>query len=76
VVEGDPVATILAAADESQCDLIVLGHDRSSGFSRLFKRDIVQEIIRGAPCPVLVGRRSSEPEDPTVSPAGKTVATS
>jgi nucleotide-binding universal stress UspA family protein len=74
VLEGDPVSAILRAARESQCDLIILGHDGSSGFSRLFKRDIVQEIIRDAPCSVLVGRLSSDAADPASSGTGETVA--
>lgn len=54
VVEGDPVKQILATAAETTCDLIVMGTRGVTGLSRWFTSSVTEQIVRNAPCSVLV----------------------
>jgi nucleotide-binding universal stress UspA family protein len=56
LAEGAPVATILNAARESGCDLIVMGTHGRRGLNRLFRRSVAEEVVRRAPCLVLTVR--------------------
>ena len=60
VVEGDPVKQILAVAAETKCDLIVMGTRGVTGLSRWFTSSVTEQIVRNAPCSVLV----SKPDQP------------
>jgi nucleotide-binding universal stress UspA family protein len=53
VRRGDPVAEILKAADESHCDLIVMGTHGRSGLGRVLLGSTADAILRTAHCPVL-----------------------
>jgi nucleotide-binding universal stress UspA family protein len=53
VVQGDPVDQILAAARESQCDLIVMGTHGRTGLRRLLMGSVAEQVTRNAACPVL-----------------------
>jgi hypothetical protein len=50
---GEPVAGILRAADELQCDLIVMGTRRRSGLLRILKGSTAETVVWKATCPVL-----------------------
>lgn len=50
---GDSVAGILLAAEELQCDLIVMGARSRPGLRRLLKGSTAEAVVRKAPCPVL-----------------------
>lgn len=52
--EGDPVAQILRVAREAACDLIVMGTHGRAGLTRWFSGSVAEEVIRKAPCPVLI----------------------
>jgi nucleotide-binding universal stress UspA family protein len=56
VAEGAPVATILNAARESGCDLIVMGTHGRRGLNRLLRGSVAEEVVRRAPCLVLTAR--------------------
>ena len=53
LADGDPMAEILRAAEESNCDLIVLGTHGRTGFRRLLLGSVAEQVLRRAPCPVL-----------------------
>lgn len=52
--EGLPPGEIVAAAKEWQADLIVVGTHGRGGLERLFLGSVAEEVLRHAPCPVLV----------------------
>lgn len=54
VREGPVVPGILAAASESNADLIVMGTHGRSGFERLALGSVAEKVVRKASCPVLV----------------------
>jgi nucleotide-binding universal stress UspA family protein len=51
--EGDPASVILDTAHTSKADLIVVATHGRSGLSRILMGSVAEEIIRGAPCPVV-----------------------
>jgi universal stress protein A len=53
LVEGNPVAEILRAAEETKCDLIVMGTHGRTGLNRLLMGSVAEEVVRKAPCQVL-----------------------
>lgn len=55
-LEGDPVAEILKAAQENNCDLIVMGTHGWSGLNRLLMGSTAEGVMRKAVCPVLTVR--------------------
>ena len=61
VVEGDAVERILAVANETQCDLIVMGTEGATGISRWFTSSIAEEVILRSECSVMVAKARREP---------------
>jgi len=53
VRDGGAAAEILAAARQSQCDMIVLGTHGRSGLGRLLTGSVAETVLRTAPCAVL-----------------------
>lgn len=53
---GDAADTILAAAQEVRCDLLIMGSSGHSPFAMLFTRSTLERVLREAPCPVLICR--------------------
>lgn len=51
---GDPVMTIVDAAHSHEVDVIVLGHEDRSWFSRMVEGSVSKEVIRESDIPVLV----------------------
>ncbi len=52
---GDVSQSIVDAAEEERCDLIILGAGKKKGFlARLFGDHVIEKVIRQAPCPVFV----------------------
>ncbi len=51
--EGSPVEGILQVADETACDLIIMGTHGRRGFGRLLKGSVAENVMRRAPCPVM-----------------------
>jgi nucleotide-binding universal stress UspA family protein len=56
MVEGDTVQQILRVAEETQCELIVMGTQGRSGLSRWFTTSVTEQVVFRAPCSVLVVR--------------------
>ncbi len=59
VVSRFPAETICRYARQESVDLIVLASHRRSGLSRAFRGSVAEEVVRKAPCPVLVLRPAS-----------------
>lgn len=57
----DPRREILAQAKALQADLVVMGTHGRSGFDHLLLGSVTEQIIRKAPCPVLVVPRHAAP---------------
>jgi len=53
---GGPAAEIVAAAQESAADIIVISTHGHTGFKHVLLGSVAEHVIRGAPCPVLVVR--------------------
>jgi nucleotide-binding universal stress UspA family protein len=54
VLDGSPVAAIVAAASSAAADLIVMGTHGRSGIARALLGSVAAGVIRMAPVPVLV----------------------
>ena len=54
VAEGDAAAEVLHVAEHLGCDLIVMGTQGRSGLGRFLLGSVAEEVLRKAPCPVLV----------------------
>ena len=50
---GEVVDEVVAAAKETQCDLIVMTSRERSWLGRLVTSSLTQRVVRSAPCPVL-----------------------
>ena len=59
-LEGPAADSILEKAREIDADLIVIGAHRHGRFYRMFFGDTGDELMRSAPCPVLVVPHKSE----------------
>lgn len=57
---GAPAQTIVDAAREQAADLIVLGSSVRAGLPRAFLGSVADEVVRTAPCPVLLVRPQLE----------------
>lgn len=53
---GDPRDTIVRTAEAVKADLIVMGTHGRRGLSRVVMGSVAEDVIRHAPCPVLVVR--------------------
>jgi universal stress protein A len=56
LVEGTPVAEILRVAQESNCDLIVMGSHGRTGLAHLLMGSVAEHVVRKATCPVLIAK--------------------
>lgn len=59
LVEGDPVEGILSAARQENCDLILMGVRLRSSLGDRVLGSVSREVVREAPCPVLLVRYDS-----------------
>jgi nucleotide-binding universal stress UspA family protein len=57
IVVGRPVPTILHSARSWNADLILVGGSRRSAVGRALLGSVSDDVVRVAPCPVLVARR-------------------
>lgn len=60
VLLGKPDAAIVAAAQKSRTELIVMGSHGRTGFKRLLLGSVVEGVIGRAACPVLVVKQTAE----------------
>lgn len=56
---GEPAPTLVQAAREFHADLVVLSGPHRSGINRVLLGSVAEEVLRTAPCPVLVMRPSA-----------------
>jgi nucleotide-binding universal stress UspA family protein len=59
LVEGDTARAILQEAGEMNCDAIVMGTHGRTGLRRLILGSIAEEVVRKAPCSVVVVKMPS-----------------
>src|SRR5262245_52215944 len=68
LVQGTPTPTIVDMAGEQGVDLIVMGTHGRTGLAHLFMGSVAEHVIRQAPCPVLVMRKTMDvPDTPATS---------
>jgi nucleotide-binding universal stress UspA family protein len=68
--EEDVVTSVLRTAIDLGCDLIVLGTHGAAGWARWLTGSIAEEVVRRAPCPVLVVKAEKPTEGlPPLSPS-------
>ncbi len=53
-LEGDPATEIVRYAGDANMDLIVLGTHGRTGVERLQMGSVAEQVLRGAPCSVLI----------------------
>jgi nucleotide-binding universal stress UspA family protein len=53
---GDPAAEVVCMAEQAGSDLIVLATHGRKGLTRLLLGSVAEQIVRGAPCSVLITR--------------------
>jgi nucleotide-binding universal stress UspA family protein len=58
VLRGPAAASILQAARDTHCDVIVMGTHGRKGLARLFHAGVADHVTRDAPCPVMALRTS------------------
>lgn len=64
---GDVYPQIIDYAQQEQVDLIVMGTHGRTGMSRLLLGSVAENVVRHAPCPVLLARARPSPEEaPTI----------
>ena len=51
---GDPADEVVRVANEMHADLIVMGTHGRSGIGRLLMGSVAEQVLREAPCPVLI----------------------
>jgi nucleotide-binding universal stress UspA family protein len=54
VEEGEVDKKIVEVAEEENCDVIIMGGNKTNWFKRLFGKNVIEKVINHAPCPVLV----------------------
>jgi nucleotide-binding universal stress UspA family protein len=53
VEKGDAAPRIVGAAQETRCDLIVMGTHGRTGLGRALMGSVAEQVLRTAPCPVV-----------------------
>lgn len=69
MIEGDPAAEIVRAANELPSELIVMGTHGRTGLSRLLMGSVAEQVMRKAPCPVLIVKSPFSKERPATNAA-------
>jgi hypothetical protein len=66
--KGDPAEEILRVAEETKCDLIMIGTHGRTGLGRLLMGSVAEQVVRKAHCPVLTVKAPLQTELPTKPP--------
>ena len=64
VRSGPAYKVIVETAEESKCDLIVMGTHGRTGLGHLLLGSVAERVIRLAPCPVMTVRGTEKPSKP------------
>jgi nucleotide-binding universal stress UspA family protein len=79
LVQGDAATEILRVAEETKCDVIVLGTHGRTAVARLIMGSVAEQVVRRAPCPVLTVKTpppgASASGEPTPESAGSVAGT-
>ena len=68
LVQGTPTQTIIDTAGEQGVDLILMGTHGRTGLAHVFLGSVAEHVVRQAPCPVLVTRKTLDtPGTPATS---------
>jgi nucleotide-binding universal stress UspA family protein len=62
--DGHPATEILAAVEETGCDLVVMGTHGRTGISRILLGSVAEQVMRRAPCPVVTVKQAPVPARP------------
>jgi nucleotide-binding universal stress UspA family protein len=54
IERGEIPEKIVEVAEDENCDLIIMGTNKTNWFRKLFGKNVVEKVINQAPCPVLV----------------------
>jgi nucleotide-binding universal stress UspA family protein len=77
MAKGLPAEEIVRLARETQSDLIVMGTHGRTGLRRLLLGSVAEQVIRQAPCPVIVVKTPVAPEEHSrAEPAAQTGSSS
>ena len=68
VVEGNAAIEILRVAEETKCDMIVLGTHGRTGLGRLLMGSVAEQVLRRASCPVLTVKAPFPQSQPVGTP--------
>ena len=60
VVQGIPFVEIISTAKKNDVDMIVLGSHGRTGITHMMMGSVSEKVVRKAPCPVLIVRRSDQ----------------
>src|SRR5919201_5660357 len=63
LVQGTPTQTILDTAGDKGVDLIIMGTHGRTGLAHVLLGSVAEHVIRHAPCPVLVMRKTIDVPD-------------
>ena len=63
IVHGVPFQTIIDTAKEQGVDLIIMGTHGRTGLTHVLMGSVAENVVRLAPCPVLVTRGTTEATD-------------
>jgi universal stress protein A len=63
LVQGTPTQTIVDTAGEQRVDLIIMGTHGRTGLAHVFLGSVAEHVVRQAPCPVLVTRKTADAPD-------------
>jgi nucleotide-binding universal stress UspA family protein len=69
LAEGDPAGEIIRLAEETDCDLIVMGTHGRKGLGRLLMGSVAENVMRRAPCPVLTVKATVRETAPLLAQA-------
>jgi len=61
VEKGDAAPRIVGAAQETRCDLIVMGTHGRTGLGRALMGSVAEQVLRTAPCPVVTVKAPAKP---------------
>jgi nucleotide-binding universal stress UspA family protein len=64
IASGFPDEALVEQATKRRADLVVVGTQGRSAVDHFLLGSVAQHVVRLAPCPVLVARRSTAPEPP------------
>lgn len=68
VALGEPAPSLVAFAAQHGADAIIMGTHGRSGFKRLAMGSVAEQVLRSAPCPVVVVREKAPAESLRAAP--------